>query len=72
MLEKIFKLKKENSPKKKICNWCGGEVNEYFWENLFKGFCDLECTNNYLESEGFNPINSQDESSLVKDEYRNI
>jgi hypothetical protein len=55
---------------KKTCFMCEEEVEEYYWENIVKDFCSLECTNEYLEMEGFNPISNPNESSQVKDEYK--
>ena len=52
------------------CSCCEKECEEYYWENIFKGFCSLACTNEYLESEGFETISGPDESAPVKPEYR--
>ena len=54
------------------CNNCKKEVKQYWWENLFKGFCSKECTNEYLESEGFNPIETKDQSATIKEKYRHL
>lgn len=52
------------------CDWCEKPMEKPFWANIFREFCSLECTNNYLESEGFERIDAPCESAAVKPECR--
>ena len=53
------------------CSWCDKQCGEFYWENIFRGFCSLECTNKYLDSEGYMPITGPGEDAQIKPEYRN-
>jgi hypothetical protein len=54
---------------KKTCYTCGRIIKKSWWANLTKDFCSKDCTNKYLESEGFYPIINPNESAKVRREY---
>ena len=51
------------------CDCCEQEMETPFWSNLVRSFCSLECTNDYLESEGYLPISGPGESARVNPIY---
>jgi len=51
------------------CNTCEKEMEKPFWQNLLKAFCSLKCTNQYLESEGFETITAAGQSANLKPEF---
>lgn len=64
-------LKEEKSKTTNQCSWCEQTFEgEYYWQNIAKGFCSLDCTNEYLENEGFNPISSPNEISKIQVKYK--
>ncbi len=52
------------------CDNCGKDFGVVYWSNLTKQFCSLDCTNQYLEAEGFDPISGPGESSQVREEFQ--
>jgi hypothetical protein len=53
--------------KSEPCSGCGKLCESFYWENIAKGFCSLECTNEYLTAEGFTPISAPDQSAKLQE-----
>ena len=64
--------KTDMSEMAEICDWCDEPCEKYVWQNLVKGFCSLECTNEYLQSEGFETISRSDESAALQKQNRDL
>lgn len=54
------------------CDWCEEDKGKIVWRNLMRQFCSIECTNKYLDSEGFEQISDPSQSAAVKAEYRDL